>query len=261
MRNDMTRNDTARNDLARNDLARRVDSLDWAAVAAALDGQGFATTGAMLAPDECAALAALYGQEGGVFDGEAWGGFRKTVVMARHGYGQGEYRYFEAPLPGPVAALREALYERLAPIADAWQEKLRQELRYPPRHADYLARCHAAGQTRPTPLLLSYGPGDYNCLHRDLYGELLFPLQAAFLLTPPEDFEGGEFLLVEQRPRRQSIGRVAPLAQGEAVIFPVAERPIPSARGFARAQLRHGVSPLRRGRRMTLGIIFHDALS
>lgn len=245
----------------RQDIAERVEALDWPALADALDAQGFALTGPLLDPQDCAALAALYGRDGGSLDGDAWGGFRKTVVMARHGYGQGEYRYFDSPLPGLVARLRTALYERLAPLANAWQEKLRQELRYPARHADYLARCHAAGQTRPTPLLLRYGPGDYNCLHRDLYGELVFPLQATFLLTPPAEFEGGEFLLVEQRPRRQSIGRVAPLALGEAVIFPVAERPIPSARGFSRAQLRHGVSPLRRGRRMTLGIIFHDARS
>ncbi|SMF14156.1 hypothetical protein SAMN06265365_10561 [Tistlia consotensis] len=231
--------------------ADRIAALGWRAIAGSLDEQGFGLTGPLLSAAECDDLAGLYGG----------GGFRKTVVMARHGYGRGEYRYFDAPLPALVEGLRSALYERLAPIANAWRERLRQTPDFPASHADYLARCHAAGQTRPTPLLLSYGPGDYNCLHRDLYGELVFPLQAAFLLSDPAGFEGGEFLLVEQRPRRQSIGRVAPLARGEAVIFPVAERPIEAARGWSRAQLRHGVSPLRSGRRMTLGIILHDATS
>ncbi|MEX2630429.1 MAG: 2OG-Fe(II) oxygenase [Tistlia sp.] len=232
--------------------AARVAALDWAGLAAGLDAQGFGLTGPLLTPGECRQLAALY---------ERPAGFRKTVVMARHGYGQGEYRYFDAPLPGLVEALRSALYERLAPIAEAWRRRLGLGPSFPARHADYLARCHAAGQTRPTPLLLRYGPGDYNCLHRDLYGELVFPLQATLLLSPESDFEGGEFLLVEQRPRRQSIGRVAPLRQGEAVLFPVAERPVEGTRGAYRAQLRHGVSPLRRGHRMTLGLIFHDARS
>ncbi len=232
-------------------IERRVEALDWPTLGRDLDEQGFALTGPLLSRDECDALAALYEEDAR---------FRKTVVMARVGYGRGEYRYFEAPLPGPVAALRTALYERLAPIANAWQERLRgADIRYPARHADYLAQCHAAGQTRPTPLLLRYGPGDYNCLHQDRYGALLFPLQATILLTDPAEFRGGEFLLVEQRPRRQSIGRVAPLARGEAVLFPVAERPVEGSRGAYRTQLRHGVSPLRSGHRKTLGVIFHDA--
>jgi hypothetical protein len=236
----------------RQDPAQRIAELDRDALAGALDAQGFALAGPLLTSEECGALAALYDRPEG---------FRKTVTMARHGYGQGAYRYFDRPLPEPVATLRRALYARLAPIANAWRQRLRQAPDFPAEHADYLARCHAAGQTKPTPLLLSYGPGDYNCLHRDLYGELVFPLQATLLLTDPGAFEGGEFLLVEQRPRRQSIGRVAPLAQGEAVIFPVAERPVEGTRGTYRAQLRHGVSPLRRGRRITLGLIFHDAMS
>lgn len=235
-----------------NDPAQRIAALDWEVIATALDGQGFALTGPLLAVDECRELADLYDRPEG---------FRKTVTMARHGYGRGEYRYFDNPLPDLVAGLRAALYERLAPVANAWRVRLRQAPDLPASHDDYLARCRAAGQTKPTPLLLRYGPGDYNCLHRDLYGALVFPLQVTLLLSAAEDFEGGEFLLVEQRPRRQSIGRVAPLGQGEAVIFPVAERPVEGTRGAYRAQLRHGVSPLRRGQRTTLGLIFHDATS
>ena len=187
-------------------------------------------------------------------------GFRSTVVMARHGFGLGEYRYFDYPLPQLVQGLREALYERLAPVANGWREALGVGEAYPKWHRDYIARCHSAGQVRPTPLLLRYGPGDYNCLHQDLYGELAFPLQAAFLLAEPEkDFTGGEFMLTEQRPRMQSRVQVVPLSAGEAVIFAVSQRPVRGTRGTYRVTMRHGVSPVRSGSRHTLGIIFHDA--
>lgn len=232
-------------------IARRVAALDWPALAASLDEHGFATTGPLLTPSECRALVALY-------DDPAR--FRSRIVMARHGFGRGEYQYFAASLPPPVATLREALYRPLAPIANEWATRLGQAADYPPTLAAYLARCHEAGQTRPTPLLLRYGAGDYNCLHRDLYGPLVFPLQATILLARPgADFSGGEFLLVEQRPRQQSIGRVVPLGQGEAVIFAVRDRPRAGARGTYRASMRHGVSVVSRGRRTTLGLIFHDA--
>jgi uncharacterized protein len=227
-------------------LSQRVASLDWAGIAAALDERGCATTGPLLTPAECARLVAAY-------DDEAR--FRSRVVMARHGFGRGEYKYFCYPLPEPVAQLREALYPRLAVIANQWEAA-----RYPAEHADYLARCHAAGQQKPTPLLLKYGAGDYNCLHQDLYGELSFPLQATFLLSAPgADFAGGEFVLTEQRPRMQSRAEVVPLAQGEAVIFAVNRRPVRGTRGTYRVTMRHGVSRLREGKRFTLGIIFHDA--
>jgi hypothetical protein len=199
----------------------------------------------------CRALPALWSDDAA---------FRNHVVMQNHGYGQGEYRYFRYPLPEPVAALREALYPPLAKVANAWAEALGKDERYPPTLKGWLRRCHAGGQAKPTPLLLRYGPGDYNCLHRDLYGPLVFPLQATVLLsTPQRDFEGGEFMLVEQRPRMQSIGQVVPLAQGDAVIFAVNERPVRGTRGVYRTALRHGVSRLRSGRRFTLGVIFHDA--
>lgn len=227
-------------------------SLDWQRIGADLDTQGWALTGPLLTPDECADVAALYNDDPR---------FRSRVVMARHGYGQGEYRYFAYPLPDRVQMLRESLYPPLARIANGWAEQLGEERRFPDTLDEMLARCHDAGQVRPTPLLLTYGPGDYNCLHQDLYGEHVFPLQAAILLDAPgDDFTGGEFVLVEQRPRQQSRAQVVPLAQGEAVIFAVRERPATGSRGIHRRALRHGVSTVRGGRRRTLGIIFHDAL-
>ena len=226
-------------------------SLDWMRIAAALDAQGWALTGPLLKPQTCAAIAGLYDQEAG---------FRSRVVMARHGFGQGEYRYFSYPLPDPVQRLRQGLYGPLAAVANRWMQRLGEDRTFPETLDDMLARCHAAGQTRPTPLLLSYGPGDYNCLHQDLYGEHVFPLQAAFLLDEPgRDFEGGEFVLVEQRPRQQSRPQVVPLRQGEGVIFAVRERPAEGSRGVHRRVLRHGVSTVRAGRRRVLGVIFHDA--
>ena len=233
------------------DLARRVAGLDRATLERGLDAWGHALVPALLGPRECAALAALYRDERR---------FRSRVVMERHGYGRGEYRYFAAPLPAPVEALRGAFYPLLVPIANRWQAALGRPAGFPARHADFLARCHAAGQTRPTPLLLQYGVGDYNCLHQDLYGEHVFPLQVTLLLSRPGvDFEGGEFALTEQRPRRQSRVEVVPLRQGDAVVFAVRERPVAGARGTTRVQLRHGVSRLRAGHRHTLGLIFHDA--
>jgi hypothetical protein len=229
----------------------RVAKLDWASLAESLDQRGFALTPPLLTPAECRSLAGLYGE------GDR---FRRRVVMAHHGYGQGEYQYFTYPLPPLLARLREAFYARLAPIANRWREMLGEGGRLPAALDAYLAECHAAGQTRPTPLMLKYGPGDYNRLHQDLYGAHVFPLQLTILLSAPEaDFAGGEFVLTEQRPRQQSRVEVVPLQQGEAVIFAVHHRPAQSARGFYRATMRHGVSQLRRGERFTLGIIFHDA--
>jgi hypothetical protein len=232
-----------------------VAALDWDSIGRDLDTQGWALAGPLLTGAECTAIAACYGEDGL---------FRSRVVMARHGFGQGEYRYFDYPLPNPVAALRTALYPPLAAVANRWGERLGGPLGsadpFPADHGDWLARCHAAGQTRPTPLLLRYGPGDYNCLHQDLYGDLHFPLQVAILLDRPgEDFTGGEFVLTEQRPRMQSRVEVVPLTQGQAVIFAVNQRPVQGARGPYRVVMRHGVSRLRSGRRHTLGIIFHDA--
>jgi len=226
---------------------------DWDRIAADLDRDGAAVLPGLLAASECDALASLY-------DTASEGTFRSRVVMARHGFGQGEYKYFDYPLPGLVAQLRAALYPALAPIANRWNEALGLEQRYPATHAQYLARCHAAGQTRATPLLLRYGPGDFNCLHQDLYGEHVFPLQVVMLLSRPRvDFEGGEFVLTEQRPRMQSRPMVVPLAQGDAAIFAVSHRPVRGARGMYRVTMRHGVSRLRSGSRTTAGIIFHDA--
>ena len=237
--------------LATNDIAGRVAVLDWARIAAELDAHGCATTGALLSPDECAALSSRYNDEGI---------YRSRVIMARHGFGRGEYKYFAYPLPDMVASLRAALYPPLADVANRWNEQLGIDQRFPADHAAYLKRCHAAGQTKPTPLLLQYGPGDYNCLHQDVYGELVFPLQVAFLLSRPgEDFTGGEFVLTEQRPRMQSRAEVVPLRQGEGVIFPVHHRPVQGTRGVYRVNMRHGVSRLRSGKRHTLGVIFHDA--
>jgi uncharacterized protein len=230
---------------------QRIAAIDWPAVAAALDERGYATVAALLDAQECRGLAALYAEDSA---------FRSRVVMQRHGYGRGEYKYLRYPLPEPVARLRRALYPHLVIIANRWREQLREVERFPPALDDYLAECHRAGQQRPTPLILKYGAGDYNCLHQDLYGALVFPLQLTVLLSDPAaDFAGGEFLLVEQRPRMQSRGEVVPLHQGEAVIFPVHHRPAAGARGFHRVMMRHGVSRVRCGERCTLGIIFHDA--
>jgi len=232
-------------------LETRLAALDWDALGAALDARGYATTGPLLDATACAALAALY---------EADAGFRSTVVMQRHGFGRGEYKYFSYPLPDIVQDLRSAFYPRLAPIANRWNESLGIAVRYPTQHAEFLARCAKAGQTRPTPLMLQYQAGDYNCLHQDLYGEHVFPLQVATLLSRPDkDFTGGEFVITEQRPRMQSRPEVVPLRQGDAVIFAVHHRPVKGTRGMYRVNLRHGVSRLRSGHRHTLGIIFHDA--
>lgn len=232
-------------------VAERLAALDWERIAMSLDKDGYAQLSAVLTPDECGALAASY---------DTSERFRSRVVMARHGFGQGEYKYFAYPLPAIVADLRTGLYSPLADIANRWNEALSIETRYPHDHAAYLDRCHRAGQTKPTPLLLRYGEGDYNRLHQDLYGEQIFPLQATFLLSAPDrDFTGGEFVLVEQRPRMQSRAEVVPLEQGDGVIFAVHHRPVDGTRGFYRVNMRHGVSRLRSGRRDTLGIIFHDA--
>jgi len=227
------------------------DRYDFAALAADLDARGWATLPGLLDPATCAALTAGY-------DADAQ--FRSTVVMARHGFGRGEYRYYRYPLPDPVFALRSALYPRFAPIANRWHERMGLEARFPADYAAFVLRCHDAGQERPTPLILRYGPGDYNCLHQDLYGEHVFPLQVAILLSRPDaDFAGGEFVLTEQRPRMQSRVAVVPLEQGDAVVFAVNQRPVAGARSDYRVTMRHGVSPVREGRRHTLGIIFHDA--
>ncbi len=226
-------------------------ALDWAVIEADLDAHGCAVVPALLDDAACAALAASYAEPSL---------FRSRVVMERHGFGRGEYRYFSYPLPDRVARLRSGLYPPLAAIANRWHAALAIDRRFPPSHADFIARCHAAGQLRPTPLLLQYQAGDYNCLHQDLYGEQVFPLQVAVLLsTPGEDFTGGEFVLTEQRPRMQSRAEVVPLQRGDAVIFPVNLRPVNGARGPYRVAMRHGVSRLRSGSRHTLGIIFHDA--
>jgi hypothetical protein len=227
-------------------------NLDWQRIGAELDAHGCAHIPNVLAPADCALLA-------GAYDDAAL--FRSRIVMARHGFGRGEYQYFRYPLPDLVAGLREALYPPMAAIANRWHAALGIDVRFPPSHAHFLARCHAAGQARPTPLLLRYDAQDYNCLHQDLYGEHVFPLQAVFLLSRPGvDFTGGEFVLTEQRPRMQSRVEVVPLAQGDCVIFPVHHRPVQGSRGICRVNLRHGVSRIRHGRRHTLGIIFHDAL-
>jgi uncharacterized protein len=233
------------------DPAERIDRLDWQAIETELDTVGCAIAGPLLSVPECAAIAAHY-------DSDRL--FRSRVVMARHGYGSGEYKYFAYPLPDPIAGLRTALYARLAPVANRWAAALGNPADYPAAHAEYLDRCHASGQTRPTPLLLRYEAGDYNCLHQDLYGTLFFPLQVAILLSAPgTDFTGGEFVLTEQRPRMQSRAEVAALSQGYGIIFAVNHRPVQGSRGAYRVTMRHGVSRLRSGRRFTLGIIFHDA--
>jgi hypothetical protein len=232
-------------------IEERIAALDWRRIAASLDAAGNAVVNALLTPEECCALAALHTDDDR---------FRSRVVMARHGYGRGEYRYFAYPLPSLVNGLRASLYPRLASLANRWNETMGLDVRYPEDHAAYLRVCHRAGQTKPTPLLLRYEEGDYNHLHQDLYGEHVFPLQVATLLSAPgTDFTGGEFALTEQRPRMQSRVEVVPLNQGDAVIFAVRHRPIRGSRGFYRATMRHGVSRLRSGHRQTLGIIFHDA--
>jgi len=225
--------------------------LDWAALETELDRNGAAVSPGLLSPAQCQALAALYDQDRG---------FRSRVIMARHGFGRGEYRYFAYPLPGLVQRLRERLYAGLSLIANRWHERMGLAARFPAEHAAFLERCREARQDKPTPLLLRYGPGDFNCLHQDLYGENVFPLQVAILLSEPgRDFEGGELVLTEQRPRMQSRAMVLPLAQGDAAVFAVNSRPVRGARGDYRVSLRHGVSALRAGQRHTLGVIFHDA--
>jgi uncharacterized protein len=232
-------------------IAARVRALDWTRLGDSLDQHGNAIISGLLSPDDCAALTALYDDDRG---------FRSRIVMARHGFGRGEYKYFAAPLPDIVGELRTSLYPPLAALANRWNTAMGIEVRYPDEHAAFLKRCHAAGQTKPTPLLLRYGEGDYNCLHQDLYGEHVFPLQVAFLLSQPRrDFGGGEFVLTEQRPRMQSRAEVVPLAQGDGVVFAVHHRPVQGTRGVYRVNMRHGVSRLRNGRRHTLGVIFHDA--
>ncbi len=234
-----------------SDAAARVAAIDWTAATNDLDAQGCAVLKGLLSAEECHALAALYPED------EI---FRSRIVMGRHGFGRGEYKYFAYPLPMPIGELRPELYARLQPIAIRWNEAMGIDIRYPETHEAFLARCHKAGQLRPTPLLLQYGEGDYNCLHQDLYGEHVFPLQVAILLSEPgRDFEGGEFVLTEQRPRMQSRAEVVPLGQGDGVAFAVHVRPVQGTRGFYRVNMRHGVSRLRSGRRHTVGVIFHDA--
>ena len=236
--------------LARDGVTR-ADALDWDRVEEELEASGSAVLPRLLSPEECREIASSYPDDSR---------FRSRVVMSRHGFGRGEYKYFAYPLPGLVAGLRAALYPPLAAIANRWNAAMAIDVRYPADHGAFLERCHSAGQTRPTPLLLQYGPGDYNCLHQDLYGALAFPLQVAFLLDEPgRDFTGGEFLLTEQRPRMQSRAEVVPLRRGDGVIFPVHHRPVRGTRGVYRVNLRHGVSRVRSGHRSTLGIIFHDA--
>jgi len=234
-----------------SDIAARVEAIDWLQAGHELDTQGCAVLKGLLSPEECRGFAALYPDDSC---------FRSRVVMGRHGFGRGEYKYFAYPLPDLIAQLRPVLYAQLRSVADRWNEAMGIDIRYPQSHDAFLKRCHAAGQTRPTPLLLQYGEGDYNCLHQDLYGEHVFPLQVAILLSEPgRDFTGGEFVLTEQRPRMQSRPEVVPLAQGYAVAFAVHVRPVQGTRGFYRVNLRHGVSRIRSGHRHTLGVIFHDA--
>jgi uncharacterized protein len=225
--------------------------IDWHRISSDLDAYGCAIAPSVLTAEQCAALSATYTDEDL---------FRSRVVMARHGFGRGEYKYFRYPLPPLIATLREEFYPNLAPVANRWNEAMGIAQRFPGTHAAFLEACHTAGQGKPTPLLLEYGSGDYNCLHQDVYGDLLFPLQAAFLLSAPGiDFTGGEFVITEQRPRMQSRAEVVPLTRGDCVIFAVRQRPVQGARGSYRVNLRHGVSRVRSGRRHTLGIIFHDA--
>lgn len=229
----------------------RIDAIDWPRAQQNLNATGWTLLPGVLSPEEANQVAALYARADG---------FRSTIVMARHGFGRGEYKYFSYPLPPLVEQLRTALYPRLAPIANNWHELMSLPARFPASHAAFIEQCHAAGQTRPTPLLLQYGEGDFNALHQDLYGDHVFPLQVAFLLSEPgRDFTGGEFVLTEQRPRMQSRAEVVPLRQGDAVIFAVAHRPQSGSKGYYRVNMRHGVSRIRSGHRHTLGVIFHDA--
>lgn len=231
--------------------AVRLAAADWPRLVADLDERGTAMLPGLFDRETCRAVAVSYADDSR---------FRSRVVMSKHGFGRGEYRYFAYPLPFDLASIRATLYARLAPLANRWHERMKRAARFPASHAEFLARCHAAGQARPTPLLLKYGAGDYNCLHRDLYGEHVFPLQMAVLLSAPgADFSGGEFVVTEQRPRMQSRVEVVPLAQGDAVLFAVSERPVTGARGSYRVTHRHGVSRVTRGDRHTLGIILHDA--
>lgn len=228
------------------------NTFDWQSVYQSLDQMGYAVIKQMLSEEECRTIAGWYAEPDR---------FRSRILMAKHGYGRGEYQYFDYPLPETIASLRTAMYSGLAPIANAWNAAMKIDARFPERHADFIERCSQAGQHKPTPLLLRYQASDYNCLHQDIYGEHLFPLQLAVLLSAPEsDFTGGEFVLTEQRPRMQSKVEVVPLRQGDGVIFPVRQRPVKSKRGFYRVNMRHGVSLIRTGERYTLGIIFHDAL-
>jgi uncharacterized protein len=237
--------------LTPSDIPSRIDAIDWTQATHDLDAQGCAVLKNLLTPDECRAITALYPEDQH---------FRSRVVMGRHGFGRGEYKYFSYPLPDLIEALRPALYAKLFGVANRWNEAMGIDISYPTAHEAFLKRCHEAGQTRPTPLLLQYEAGDYNCLHQDLYGEHVFPLQVAILLSEPgRDFAGGEFVLTEQRPRMQSRPEVVPLAQGDAVAFAVHHRPVQGTRGVYRVNLRHGVSRIRSGHRHTVGVIFHDA--
>lgn len=232
-------------------LTQRVDAIDWFDVEEELNGYGCAMLRNLLSAQECDALSANYSRDDL---------YRSRVVMARHGFGRGEYKYFAYPLPELVAELRAELYPRLTPVANRWNEAMNIDVRYPAAHGEFIERCHAAGQLRPTPLILQYAKDDYNCLHQDLYGEHVFPLQVAILLSEPgQDFTGGEFVMTEQRPRMQSRTEVVPLGKGDAVVFAVHHRPVQGTRGVYRVNLRHGVSRLRSGHRHTLGVIFHDA--
>jgi len=232
-------------------VRQRVAALDWDRVSEDLDAQGFAVVRGLLGAKDCRSVASLYPDDTR---------FRSYIVMARHGFGRGEYKYFSYPLPDLIASLRTEVYPHLSRVANRWNEAMSIAVRYPAGHKEFLKRCHDAGQVRPTPLLLQYGPGDFNCLHQDLYGEHVFPLQVAILMSEPDDdFTGGEFVLTEQRPRMQSRVAVVPLRRGDAVVFAVHHRPVRGARGVYRVNLRHGVSTVRTGRRHTLGIIFHDA--
>jgi len=232
-------------------IKQRVAALDWPQIAAILDANAFGIMKSVLSPEECVSLAATYASD------EL---FRSRIVMARHNFGRGEYKYFNYPLPEMIDDLRTGLYPYLAEIANRWNEAIGIDIRYPERHSAFIDRCHRAGQTKPTPLLLSYGADDYNRLHQDLYGEHVFPLQAVFMLSKPEeDFAGGELILTEQRPRMQSRAEVVPLEQGDGAIIPVRQRPVHGTRGNYRVTLRHGVSRIRSGSRRTLGVIFHDA--
>ena len=238
--------------MSAGDIEQRVGAVDWSGISTDLDAQGWAMLPGLFSHTEADSIAGLYAQDEG---------FRSRVVMARHGFGRGEYRYFSYPLPPLIQTMRTHAYPHLAPIANRWQERMGKEVRFPDDHAAFLERCHQAGQSRPTPLLLEYGPDDYNCLHRDLYGEHVFPLQIAVLLSQPgEDFTGGEFVMTEQRPRMQTRPMVLPLRKGDAAVFAVSGRPMKGVRGDYQVKLNHGVSKLRSGRRHTLGVIFHDAL-